>query len=428
MQKITNTHFEETIYTEQLANGLHVIIWEKPGYVSSSALLAVPYGSLDYRQLIGSQEFAVPCGAAHFLEHKLFEDQDKDIMALFSSMGANVNAFTSYNETVYYFNTSSADITDPLMLLLDFVQELKISKESVEKEKGIITQELLMYKQMPDMRLFNETFSALYHEFPLKFDIGGSVDSVKATTKSDLETCYRLNYHPANMYLVVVTSQPAAQILQLISANQAAKHFPPHQVISRYQFKEPKSVVAAKTRLQMEVNSKKVCLAFKLPVIKETPEERTIAEWSLRFLMEAYFTGLASDYQAWLDQKLITDFFGYDIDISDDYALLMFYNEVEDTERFQATIFNQLKKITKQLINSDLVKQLQKRYYGQSVRLFNSVNDIGVTYLRSLFSHVDLFRSIELINEVSVDTIREAFGRIDLDNYALVEIESNGVK
>ena len=425
MKKSYNTKFKETLYEEQLTNGLHVVIWHKKDYVSSSALLAIPYGSLDYRQMTTDGVYEVPCGAAHFLEHKLFEDPQKDVMAAFSAMGANVNAFTSYNETIYYFSTSKEDISEPLNLLLDFVQNLNITDESIEKEKGIIIQELLMYKQMPDIRLFNETFSAIYHEFPLKYDIGGSVESVKSITRDDLMECYRRNYHPANMYLVVVSSQDPKMLMTLIKANQETKQFSAFNPITRFKYSEPMSCVTSNISFKMDVNAHKACLAFKLPVLDESPRVRVLTEWALRFLLEAYFTGMSDDYQDWLDQEIITDYFGYDIDLSDDYAILLFYNECNDVNEFKATIIKQLTKMKTELINEDLIEQLKRRYYGQAVRLFNNINDIGVTYIRDLFNHLDLFTSIEIINQVDTSVINHACDRIDLSNSTLVEITSN---
>lgn len=425
MQKIYNQKFKETLYEEQLPNGLHVVIWYKKDYVSSNALIAVPYGSLDYRQLTSEGVYEVPCGTAHFLEHKLFEDPQKDVMAAFSAMGANVNAFTSYNETVYYFNTSKEDITEPLNLLLNFVQTLNITDESIEKEKGIIIQELLMYKQMPDIRLFNETFSAIYHDFPLKYDIGGSVESVTSITRTDLMECYRRNYHPANMYLVVVSAQDPQILMSVIKDNQSTKEYSTFGPIKRFQYQEPNACVTLSGKFNMDVNTNKACLAFKLPIIIESSSERVLTEWGLRFLLEAYFTGMNAEYQDWLDNEIITDYFGYDIDLSKDYAILMFYNECNDITKFRTMITKQLEKMKKELIDEALITQLKRRYYGQAVRMFNSINDIGVTYIRDLFNHLDLFSSIEVINQVDTSVINKACDRIDLSNSTLVELTND---
>ena len=173
MIKHYNELFDETSYTETLDNGLKVIIFHKPGYSLTSACFGTAFGGLNICQRHNARDYSFHPGTAHFLEHKLFESEEKDIMTAFSLMGANVNAFTSYKETVYYFTKSGEDIKDCLNLLLDFVQNLSITKESVEKEKGIIVEEVSMYMQNPDSRLINETYKSLYEKYPLKYDIGG---------------------------------------------------------------------------------------------------------------------------------------------------------------------------------------------------------------------------------------------------------------
>ena len=143
----------------------------------------------------------------------------------FNALGANVNAFTSYDCTVYYFSTSAQDIIPALNLLLDFVQTFNVSDESVEKEKGIIVQELMMYQQMADIRLIFELFKAMYHRSPLKFDIGGSVEDVNAITKDELELSYSLNYHPSQMSLVIVSGMDPEKLMNAIETNQLSKDF-----------------------------------------------------------------------------------------------------------------------------------------------------------------------------------------------------------
>lgn len=427
MNKIVNEKFNEILFEETLPNGLQVTLIYKPAFVSSSALFAVPYGSLDFQQQDGDKIVSVPCGAAHFLEHKMFEDSNKDVMTAFSAMGANVNAFTSYNETVYYFNTGNKDISEPLSLLLDFVQQLNIDEESVEKEKGIITQELLMYKQMPDHRLMMEALKSLYHEFPLKYDIVGSEESISDITLANLTDSYLRNYAPKNMRLVIVTGEDPEKIFDVVRDNQARKEFSEYRFLKRIKYEEPISCVNDHKIISMEVNKTKVCIAYKLKVIEENSVERSKAEWALRFLLEAYFTGLNPEYQDWLDSGVITDYFGYDVDLAKDYALLMFYNETDDVPTFKKIVEQQMQVIKTNLISEKLLKQLKRRYYGRAVRMFNNINEIGITYVRSMFDDLDIFKSIELINEIDFSIIKETLPRLELDNHSLIEIRNTEV-
>ena len=153
MNKVISDKYRECYYEETLKNGLKVVIWHKDNYQKSFALMATPLGAFDVTQIDSKGNiYQYHPGLAHFLEHKMFEKENHDVMEDFSNMGANVNASTTYDSTCYYFQTS-AELYEPLNLLLDFTQQLDITKESVEKEKGIITQELNMYQQMSDFRL-----------------------------------------------------------------------------------------------------------------------------------------------------------------------------------------------------------------------------------------------------------------------------------
>ena len=225
MKKIVNERYKESYVEETLSNGLHVVLWQKPDYQKSLFMMATPLGALDIEQVDSKgNNYRFPAGIAHFLEHKMFETKEGDIMEEFSKMGANVNAFTSYTETVYYF-TCASDVEKPLNLLLDFVQELNISEASVEKEKGIIIQELNMYKQMSDSRLLNETYASLFSKHPLRYDIGGDDKSVSSTTVEDLRNCYHLNYHPQRMVLVGVCSDDPKRIMEIYTQKPGREAF-----------------------------------------------------------------------------------------------------------------------------------------------------------------------------------------------------------
>ena len=198
MQK--NERFHESWYEYTCRNGLKVILFQKPQFYTSAFLLMTPFGNLDCVQKDETGTiYRAPSGTAHFLEHKLFESGSEDVMMRFSRLGANVNASTSYDLTSYFFTTPSEEVTTPLSYLLDFVQSLSITEASVAREVKIILEELAMYKQDPDSRLFNDVMRAVYQRNLLRDDIVGTEESIAAMTKSDLEAAYRRNYHPSRM-------------------------------------------------------------------------------------------------------------------------------------------------------------------------------------------------------------------------------------
>ena len=424
MLKQYNERYDETFYETTLDNGLKVVIWHKPNFQNSQFLFATPYGALNFNQKDSNGNLIqFPSGIAHFLEHKMFESEKGDVMELFSQMGANVNAFTSYNETVYYFSTTNKDIEQEVNLLLDFVQKLEISEESVEKEKGIIIQELNMYLQMPDSRLLFESFKSMYHNHPLNMDIGGSAETVSKTTLSDLMQCHALNYHPSCMVLIAVTAIDPKVLLSIIHQNQANKHFEPFKQITTYIEEEPKEVCRKEFVLPMDVSNTKSSISFKLLPILDDVKKRVKTEWAIRFLLESYFTNLNEDYQRWLDEEIVNDFFGYEIDFGKDYAFMLFYGEMEKDE-LHLFIKRQLELMQEKMLSQEILEQIKRRYYGMYVRIFDNQESIAVNYVRNYFMNMNMYDILEILESLTVEDIVTAWNSLDLSNYCLTEIIS----
>ncbi len=423
MEKHIENKYDETYYTHQCSNGLRLIIWHKPEMKTTSCVFATPYGALDFEQIDKEgRHFFHPSGIAHFLEHKMFESDGVDVMNEFASLGANVNAFTSYSETMYYFSTSSQNIQRPLNLLLDFVQELNISEESVEKEKGIITQELMMYLQMPDSRLYFELFKAMFHEHAFKYDIGGTPQSVENTTYEQLMECFKLNYHPKKMILVCAGPIDPSAILEIVEENQKKKSFDTYIECKRKPIVEPESVVNENLQILMDVSATKVAVGIKLKPWVSTSRDKICQEWAIRFAFESHFSSLNVDYQRWIDQDIINNYFDFDVDMQTDVAFISFVNETEEKEKFKQFIMEELQKCINEGISLKLLNQLKKRYFGQAMRVLNSVEDIAVTDARNKLNHISLFETLDILQSLDQKMIKEALSHISLENVAMVSI------
>lgn len=421
MIKKENKRYQESYVEETLDNGLHVVLWQKPDYAKSLFMMATPLGALDMKQKDeNGKEYDFPAGIAHFLEHKMFEMEDGDVMDLFSNMGANVNAFTSYTETVYYFSTT-ADVIQPLHLLLDFVQDLSITKESVEKEKGIIIQELNMYKQMSDQRLLMETFSSLYKHHPLRYDIGGDAESVTSITLEQLKQCYDINYHPGKMILVGVSAQNPEVLLKEIKKNQQAKTFPAGKKVIRMMQEETYEPARKDFEFQMDVSMPKLSIAYKMRGVEDI-YERIKKEWAIRMVLDATFSSLNPDFQKWLDEGIINDFVGSDVDLGKDYGMMMFYSETNKKEAFLAIVKDIVQKIKQEGISESLLEQLKKRYYGQSLRSLNCFDDIAITMVRNYFDQSDFFASMDVLYDITLQDVKDACQMIDVDNFCVIDL------
>lgn len=424
MKHIVNERYREAYDQEHLDNGLEVILWHKDGYEKSLFMMVTPFGA---RDLIQQNEQGTilhhPRGIAHFLEHKMFAMHGEDVMNRFSAMGANVNAFTSYQETAYYASTSG-DPREPLNLLLDFVQELDIDEASVEKEKGIIISELHMYQEMSDQRLLMETYASLYHKHPLRYDIGGDDESVAKTTLDQLYRCYEWNYHPSRMILICVSGHDSQELLDIIRENQAGKHFAPPLAIHSCKEEEPREVARSDYAFTMDVTNPKLCVAYKLSGLNE-PYERLRSEWSIRFLLDTYFSSLNPQYQSWLDEGIINDYCGCDVDLGREVGSILFYSETQKQEEFIALCAQCMEQVKKGEISDHLLTQLKKRYYAQSIRAMNSFDDIAISFVRSCFIGVDYFQTLDDLYHLSLEDLQHAAVHISNCDRAIVRLLPN---
>lgn len=420
MNKVVSDRYQECYYEETLPNGLKVVVWHKPGYEKSFAMMSTPMGAFDISQIDSKgNTYQYPPGIAHFLEHKLFENENRDVMEDFSKMGASVNAATTYDLTTYYFQTST-DLYEPLNLLLDFTQSLDITKESVEKEKGIINQELSMYDQMSDFKLVKETFAALFHDHPMKYDIGGTTESVNSTTLEQLEACYKYNYHPSTMICMIVTGKEPQEVLKAVRENQSKKRFPSINSIHRRKCREQQEVVKKHVQFEMDVTTPKVNIAFKLNGIKNQIE-RNKMEIGIRYLMDSIFTTMNEDYQEWLDKEIINDFFGYECDFGEDYGYLMIYTETNKIDEFKDMIFTNLNKMMNESYKQETFNQLKKRYFGENIKELNDFEAISFAFIRNYFNKTNFFDVLEIIDSFGMNDIEKIKKSLNFDHYSVIE-------
>ncbi len=415
------THFidlNETIVYHRLNNGLTIAIIEKKVFKTSSFFLATPYGALDVYQEDEQKNYQNSLGVAHFLEHKLFENNNGlDVMEAFSKLGAYVNAFTSHNETVYTFS-SVKNIKKGLNLLLDFVQSFDVSEASVEKEKGIIIQELNMYNQMPEQRLINETYKALYQNHPIRFDIGGDEESVTNITREELIEVYQRNYHPQNSLLVCVSALNPSKIIRMIEENQNSKQFASKAMVKRSIIDEPSDVFCKEVDFDMDIKSSKCTYTFKLNHLSSDESINLKREWTYRLALELVFSSINKNYQVWLDENRVHDYFGYEVEVNKAYGFVMFYGETEDKVDFKALIDETLKtNLTS--FEEDFVA-LKRRYKAMLIRSLNDHDDYAVSLIRSMFNQIPFDYQFDVLNQIQFEDCIKAFETIKNYSNSLV--------
>ena len=268
MKKIKLKDIDEFVYYEKLDNGLEVYLYSKDTVHSSYVTFTTKYGSV-YNEFIPIGEDKMktfPKGIAHFLEHKVFvQKEDPQPMEFFAESGSNCNAYTTFRNTTYLFYATKS-LKENINYLLDYVQNIYLTDESVESEKGIISEEIHMYEDRPNDILNEKIRLNTLHNNPYRDSIIGTVSDIEKITKEDLETCYHTFYHPSNMFIVVTGNFNPEEIMKVITDNQSKKQFKSMDKIKIKQFKEEDKVVKEKEVIKVSTNIPKVAYTLKIPL------------------------------------------------------------------------------------------------------------------------------------------------------------------
>ncbi|MGG1516780.1 pitrilysin family protein [Paenibacillus oryzisoli] len=409
MQTIPYAQLGETIYHEVLDNGLHVFVLPKEGFQKTYATFSTKYGSIDnHFQVAGKPEVQVPDGIAHFLEHKMFEEPEGDIFATFATNGASANAFTSFDRTVYLFSSTDRYLEN-LTTLINFVQNPYFTDENVEKEKGIIGQEIKMYEDNADWRSYYGLIEALYAKHPIHIDIAGTVASISEITKETLYECYHTFYHPSNMSLFVVGGVNAEEVINLIKQNQAAKTFPPQGAIQRFFPEEPAQVREAQRLMHLPVSMPKCLMGFKEQPPVETGKPLLVRELTTKLMLDILFSSSSDIYQSLYDDQLITDNFGHEYNCSEGYAFSIVGGDTKDPEGLIARIREEVEQRKAAGVDPIAFERSRKKKIGNFLRMMNSPESIANEYTKYRFRGIDLFDILPAYEQITLEDVNARF-------------------
>lgn len=385
--------YGDKVYIDELENGLSVAMIPKSGYHKTYATFSVNYGSID--TTINGKKY--PAGIAHFLEHKMFDKKNHDSMDVFSKYGASSNAFTNFNKTSYLFATTD-NVHDNLMELLDFVQDPYFDEQKVEKEKGIIGQEISMYDDNPGSVLFFKTIQNMYPDTPLNVDIAGSQESINKITKDDLYDSYNYFYQPNNMQLTIVGDINPDETLGWVIDNQKQKSSPNVRSINKTLIES--NDIVKETTQEMDVSIPKVAIG-----IKGSSEFNNDIKYelSISLLLQMLLSEGSEVYENLYNKGIIDDSFGFDFDCEDQFNYAIFAGETDDIDSFYQEISKVLfgfEDIVKEL--NDEFELIKREEIGQHISMMNSieavsnsVNDKDHNY-RNLYDEIDIIKSLQL--------------------------------
>jgi predicted Zn-dependent peptidase len=408
VKKIAFDQLQEELYYEKLNNGLDVYILPKKGFNKTFATFTTKYGSID-NQFVpkGEAEFAkVPDGIAHFLEHKLFEKEDGDVFQQFSKQGASANAFTSFTRTAYLFSSTS-NFERNLETLMDFVQEPYFSEKTVEKEKGIIGQEITMYDDNADWRLYFGLIQNMYKNHPVKIDIAGTIDSIAKITKDMLYQCYYTFYHPSNMLLFVVGPVDVENTMKFIKENQDKKAIEQQPEIKRKFEDEPNEVAEKKKVLEMNVQTSKCLVGIKALNQQLNGEEMLKNELATNLLLDLLFGKSSDNYQKLYSEGLIDETFSYDFTSEQGFGFAMLGGDTGEPNRLEETLEKMLKDAaTGNGITEDGLVKAKKKRIGAFLRSVNSPEYIANQFTRYAFNEMNLFDVVPTLEKITLEDVK----------------------
>ena len=417
IKEIKNELINERYFDIDHPSGLKILVMPKENYSSSYAIFATKYGSIDTMIQMKDGSFKeIPEGTAHFLEHKLFESEDLDAFERFAKTGASANAYTSFDRTGYLFSCS-ANFKKNLEILLDFVQNPYFTQATVEKEQGIIGQEIDMYKDAPDWEVMFNCLRTMYHNLPVRVDIAGTQESIAKISAETLYGCYDNFYNLHNMVLAVAGNVSVDEVVE--AADKMLKPVD-GKMAQRKVIEEPKEVIDSYVEEKLSVATPQFMFGFKENW--DTPERTAKEEVTMEILLDMLSGPSSELYRRLFDEKLINNSFGFEYFTGFGYSCVLFAGESSDPRRVADEIVNEIKSFRKNGFDAAAFERTKKKLYGRMIMGMNDVDGIANNMVVSYFAGEDIFTDFDIYKTVTLDDVAELFENTLDEKYSVLSV------
>lgn len=402
------------------SSGLEIYICEMNGFSTTEALFGTKYGSINtmFKTKEDKDYTTVPEGIAHFLEHKLFENEDCDAFALYAKTGANANAYTSFDRTCYLYSCSE-NYLESLKILLSFVQNPYFTQETVDKEQGIIGQEIKMCNDNPGWKVLFNMLRGMYQKHPVAIDIAGTVESIAQIDSELLYKCYNTFYNLHNMVLVLAGNVKTDEVLE--TADELLKPCENIELETVFPY-EPYEIVKSEIYEHLPVG---------MPIFNIGIKCRPLSGYDrLKADMECYIAGnVISDpsaplYKKLIDEKLINSTFGFEVFEGDGFFALIFSGESNDPKKVLSYLIDEIERVKAQGIDRELYNSIKKSTYGGLIMESNNVEAVASNLISAFMSGVEPYDQIKVLSEMTYDDVQKTIiERFDTKNLTLSVIE-----
>lgn len=418
MKEIKSDILNEKYYEVNHSSGLKIYVFPKENYSSTYAIFGTQYGSIHtkFKRSDSDEWTVVPEGIAHFLEHKLFESEDLDAFERYAKTGASANAYTSFDKTCYLFQCSQ-NLEDNLRILLDFVQHPYFTAQTVQKEQGIIGQEITMYLDVPDwMSTFN-LLRCLYKKHPVRIDIAGTIDSIAQITDKLLYDCYNTFYNLNNMALAIVGNVDVDKIMEicdecLIPAKplsiERAFEDEPREIVKNYE----------EYHLAMSVPT----FAFGYKEACEKPIQSFKDEIETNILLEIIAGKTSSLYQKLMEQGLINATFYKEYFIGYGFESIIFSGESNDPKAVADAIKEEIARLRSEGIDEEVFETSRRILYGGQIMQYNDIETIANNLIYCDFNEYKMFDALDIFKNVTVKDIENRLEKILDERYSALSV------
>ena len=401
IREVKSERLGESYFEIDHPSGLKILVYPKKNYAATYAVFGTRYGSIDTEfRLNGEEKFTcVPEGIAHFLEHKLFESEDLDAFERYARTCASANAYTSFDKTCYLFSCTGK-FQESLEILLDFVTHPYFTEKTVQKEQGIIGQEIQMCRDEAGWEALFSLLRAMYKTHPVRIDIAGTVESIAEITPELLYKCYETFYNFSNMVLCVAGNVTPDEVLSV--ADRLLKPQKPIQIERKFH-REPREVAETYTEETLSVAFPIFSLGFKEAV--ETPE-RSLREILISdIILEAVAGKTSAFYSELLEAGLINTSFESEYFCGYGYAAWIFTGESPDGREVQKRITARIRALQESGISEADFERIRKKLYGRSIMQFNDIDGIANAMVSAYFCKEGLFDETEILQSLTLDEV-----------------------
>lgn len=411
---------DETVYSATHRTGLRVYIIPKKGFSKTYAIYSTKFGSVNntFVPLGKDKAITVPDGVAHFLEHKMFEQPDgTNAFDLFSKYGANANAFTSFTNTSYLFSCTS-HFKECFTHLLDYVQKPHFTKENIEKEQGIIAQEIRMYDDEGEWVVMFNMLRAMYKNNPVRIDIAGTVDSIMKIDKEVLYNCYNTYYNPANMAVCVVGDVDPAQVIDIVDKTVLDRDN--GKVMSVYP-EEPNEICQKYIEASSAVSRPIFTIGYKDNYLK-TGRELLKREIQLGLIMKIITGPSSKFYNDNYKTGLINDTFSRDIMTEAEFSCVSVAGESDNPCLVRDKLAEAIDSYRKRGFADDEFERIKNAYFGSFIRKFNNVEGIGNLLCKGYLSDVDYTDFPEVYDSVSIESLQQVLSEVFTEENCVLSV------